>query len=217
MMDLTKENDAYIYGLLLADGHLGEQSRNRGRIEMELKISDISILNMIREFFSEYNCKIRTRCRNTNFKNNSESCTITFHSLELRNILKSFGFPVGKKCDIANTPKSNYNKKSFWRGYLDGNGSFSFSKTNIPLVSLGTKSEFIKNEYISLLKDVTGEIKNINRNKRDNFYNIISYRENALKMINFLDYKNAELFIKRKKESALNLLTWVRTVKKINN
>lgn len=209
-MDLTKKEDAYIYGLLLADGNLNEQSRNRGKLSIELRIRDIDVLYMIENFFSNYSCRIRTRRRDTNFKKNYESCSITFHSWDLRKMLKSFGFPSGRKCEIANVPNCEYDKLSFWRGYLDGNGSFSISKKNIPLVSMGTKSEALKIAYVKFLEDITGEIKNVNRNKRDSFYNIITYRERAKTLINALDYKSATLFIKHKKEDALKILEWTR-------
>jgi len=209
-MDLTRKEDAYIYGLLLADGNLYETTRNRGKISMELRIRDIDVLYMIEDFFSEYSCRISTRRRDTNFKKNYESCCITFHSWDLRKLVKSFGFPSGKKCEIADVPNCEYDRTSFWRGYLDGNGSFSFVKQGWPIVSLGTKSESLKKEYLKFLEDVTGEKKNVNRNKRDYFYNIVSSRERSQSLINALDYKSATLYIKHKKESALKILEWTR-------
>lgn len=209
-MDLLKESDAYIYGLFLADGCLSESTRNRGKLRIELSIRDIEVLYRIESFFSGYSCRIGTRRRDTNFKKDYESCSLTFHSLDLRTNLKSLGFPAGNKSEIANVPNCGYNAVAFWRGYLDGNGSFCISSKNIPLVSMGTKSESLKEAYVRFLKEVTGEQKQVNRNKRDNFYNIISYRERALELVKCLNYATAEVFITRKREAALNLLEWSR-------
>lgn len=80
----------------------------------------------------------------------------------------------------------------------------------MPLVSMGTKSESLKNSYIDFLKRITGESKNINRNKRDNFYNIVSSRERAVELVRSLNFESSEYFIKQKKENALKILSWTR-------
>lgn len=209
-MDLLKKEDAYFYGLLLADGNLYETTRNRGKLTLELRIRDIDILYKIEAFFSKYSCKIYTRRRDTNFKKNYETCSIAFHSYELRKMIKSLGYPVGSKCNIVDVPTCPYDECSFWRGYLDGNGSFCISATGIPLVSMGIKSENLKIAYVKFLELVTNEKKNVNRNKRDAFYNIISARERAQTLIKAVGYPDSTLAINHKREKALTLLKWTR-------
>lgn len=75
---------------------------------------------------------------------------------------------------------------------------------------MGTKSENLKESYLEFLKKITGESKKINRTKRDNFYNIITYRERAVKLICALEYNSSKYVIKHKKDSALKILSWKR-------
>lgn len=209
-MNLTEEEYAYFYGLLLADGNLYESTRNRGKLSIEMNISCYPILIELQNLFFNYNSSLRTRTRITNFSNGIEKryCSLTFHSLELRNIFKSMGFPVGKKCEIVDTPNCKYNENAFWRGYIDGNGSFSITAKNIPIVSVGMKSDKLKEKYLNYLFRITGETKNVNRNKRDDFYNIISSREKAQKLILSLGYQYCKFSIKR--EGAMKILNWTR-------
>lgn len=209
-MDLMKDRDAYVYGLFLSDGHLSETTRNRGKLSLELNIKDIEILYQIEKVLNDYSCRIRTRRRDSNFKCDYESCSITFHSLDLRNEIKGYGFPTGKKSDIINVPKCEYNEKGFWRGFIDGDGSLAISKNNIPLVSLTTKSETLKDSYLFFLERVTGERKTLNRNTRDNCYNIVSYRERAQILTEYLGFVNSEIGLSRKRDSAYKILSWSR-------
>lgn len=161
------ESESYIYGLLITDGSLYLSTRNRGRVTLEVNEKDKDI---VEKLYNEIpNSKIKERTRNTNFKN-EYSTKIFFNSrLEFREKLISQGFPVKDKTLVASIPSINFNKYHFWRGVIDGDGSLGITSNNIPFISLVTKSENLKNEYLNFLFTELGVIKNINRNKRDKY------------------------------------------------
>ncbi|MFJ9565694.1 hypothetical protein ACIRQQ_37345 [Streptomyces fuscichromogenes] len=48
-MDLTVPEYAYMFGFLQADGHLAQQSRQRGRLTVEINARDIDLLRKFPE------------------------------------------------------------------------------------------------------------------------------------------------------------------------
>ena len=213
IIDLTIPTHSYIYGLFLADVYLTEGSRNRGKLGIELKAQDSKILYKIKKELSIYNSTIHKRTRNTNFKENYESVSLTFFNKELRDEFKKLGFPSGKKSFIINTPKEiNIN---FWRGFFDGDGSLGITSNGFPFLSLITASDNIAYKWIDLLYGITGKQKTTKRNKRDNVYNIAVYKEDAQQVSEYL-YKNASLYLPRKYKKYKEVMLWERpdTMKK---
>jgi hypothetical protein len=127
------------------------------------------------------------------------------------------GIPYGSKRDVR-IPQWARNSKHFWRGVIDGDGSLGITKTNRCFLSLVTKSEHVAQAFGELLKSITGKHKEINRNKRDAVFNITIFIEDAKKVIEFLGYNDTNITIPRKKQSALDVLSWVRpsNMKEIN-
>lgn len=167
------ESESYIYGLLITDGSLYLSTRNRGRITLEVSEKDKDI---VEKLYNEIpNSTIRERTRNTNFKIGYSTKIFSNTRLEFREKLISQGFPTKNKTLVASTPSVNYNQYHFWRGVIDGDGSLGITGNNKPFISLVTKSENLKNEYLNFLFTELGITKNINRNNRDNIYNIYIY------------------------------------------
>ena len=48
-LELTRPEHAYLYGFLQCDGHLTENTRNRGRLSVELSIRDVALLERFQE------------------------------------------------------------------------------------------------------------------------------------------------------------------------
>lgn len=191
--------DSYIFGLLVTDGHMHFNTRNRGNVSLEISKKDEDICHKLVEYIS--NSKIRYRTRTTNFAKNYKSCKWVNYSWQLRKNLVYCGFPTENKTLTCSIPKVKYSEIDFWRGVIDGDGSVGFRKTGKPFIGFGTKSKILKNEFLKFLDCNYNIHKNANRNKRDNFYNITITNGDAQILANSL-YRNAELYIDRKYKKA---------------
>lgn len=200
---MTKE-ESYIYGLLITDGSLYLQSRNRGRVSLEVNIKDEEILNKLCKYIP--NSNIKQRIRNTNFKQNYATKIFYNYRRDFRDKLLSWGYPILNKTLNACPPKVEYSEFDFWRGVIDGDGSIGITKQNIPFISLVTKSEILKISYLEFLKKYIKIDKNINRNMRDNVYNIMITRKHAVQLSKFLYLDNTtDLYLSRKLEKGLEI------------
>ena len=213
MKEKLNEQFSYIFGLLITDGNLSLASRNRGRVTLEVSIKDKDIIDKLVSFIPG-STKI-SRSRNTNFKNSYESVSFRNYSKEFREFLINAGFPIKNKTINAGFPSIDFDQFSFWRGVIDGDGSLGFTSNQEPFISLVTKSETLKDQYLSFLKSNFSIEKKLKRNKRDNVYNIVVKNENAVQLgkMLYLDI-NSDLYINRKHELALQLQQWKRTKKK---
>jgi hypothetical protein len=210
MIDTQIPFNSYLIGLLQSDGNNYETTRNRGKIVLELSDRDNDIIHKINQEMS--NTKISKRIRNTNFKENYKSISLSIFDIKLRNDLKKY-IPIGNKSKIIYKP-DNVIEKDYWRGIIDGDGSLGITKNNIPFISLVTKSNLLANSYIEYIKNIVGVEKSTTPNKRDNIYNIMLTNENAQILIKELYYDNC-FGIDRKINKAIEILLWKRPNERI--
>ena len=118
------------------------------------------------------------------------------------------GFPKKDKTIVAAPPQTKYSEKDFWRGVIDGDGSLGLTGAGLPFISLVTKSENLKNEYLKFLEKYLGLKKNINRNKRDAVFNIMSNSGNAIKIVDLLYSNNPPIYLDRKYNKYTEMITW---------
>ena len=199
--------ESYLYGLLLTDGNYCETTRNRGKFSIELNYNDLELLMKLQKEIPD--SIITERVRNTNFKDGYHSATWSIYSLPIRQKILSWGFPKEDKTNLAAPPIVEYSERYFWLGAFDGDGSLGITKDNKPFISFTTKSEKMKEALLTLLKNKYDINKNINRNKRDNVYNIILTNENAVLLSEFL-YKDNEICLQRKYNKYLEIKDWIR-------
>lgn len=212
---LSTENLNYIIGFLQTDGHHSVQTRNRGKIQIELNYKDIDILEKIQKILIPYiNCTIKSRVRDTNFKQNSHQINLSIYDLIFRTAIKPY-VPVGKKSEIIEPPYllANFSKRHYIRGLIDADGSIGISKENRPFISLCTSSEKIKEFLIKDIEEIIGLKKEIKRNARDNVYNIMLNNEEAIKYAEYL-YEDSNLYLNRKYNEYLQFNNWIRTIPK---
>ena len=198
------KNESYIFGNLVTDGNLYLTSRNRGRVQLEISKKDEDLVDKLLELvpFSSKD----SRKRKTNFsKSEVEFVRFINTKMEFRKKLIENGFPVKNKTLNASTPLGEYEEISFWRGVIDGDGSVGITSKNEPFVSLVTKSEFLKEKYLEFLYKNFGITKKLNRNKRDNVYNIVVKNKNAKDLANLL-YNNDDIHLNRKYDKAMFIL-----------
>lgn len=205
LVNISTEHKDYIVGFLHGDGHYSTQSRNRGRIEVELSYRDIDILDKIENILVDV--KRRGRTRDTNFKNNHVSCILRILNKEIRDFLN---IPIGKKSNNI-CPPSDIIVNHYIRGLFDADGSIGLTADNKPFWSLCTSSEHVKNLVLKEIKHHLDFEKRINRNKRDNVYNIVLFNEDAVIYSSIL-YRNATIYLDRKYNKFLEICKWERTV-----
>ena len=209
IIDVRNNNHSYFLGFAMMDGHFSEKSRNRGSLSIELSSKDSELLHDFSRLFN-INCFISNRLRDTNYKLEIDTTTLKIYKLAFREELKEIGFSTnGKNFFIPD----GILMRDFWRGVIDADGSLGFMKSGRPFVSLVAVEENTKVEYFKLIKHLTNKDKDINRNKRDNVYNIMLCDEDAQAMVNYLYYDNC-LSINRKSSKANEIMLWERKTNK---
>jgi hypothetical protein len=218
-MEMTLENPfyAYLFGFAQTDGHLSEQSRNRGKLRIEIGKRDAEILERFKRLLP-FNSTIRHRVRTTNFGRNYESVVWTVCDRRFQDCLKDWGFPAGKKSEIIEPPLVSYSQPDYFRGLLDGDGSLGLTANGFPLVSLVTSSPQIVGAYLNFVSGITGKKKTSLPNSRDKIHNAAIYKEDAQRLVREIYYKNC-LALPRKLRKAKDILAWRRpaTMKTIPN
>ena len=207
-MDLRVPEYAYMFGFLQADGHLSQQSRQRGRLTVEISARDIDLLRKFQKL-TPYNSSISERTRSTNFAESARSVIWSLHSLEARTKLNELGLPYGRKSKTIAPPRVEFSRSDYLRGVIDADGSVGFTKQGLPFISLTTASTAIGAYLCFYAKRVTGTERNIKRNKRDDIYNICYWKEQAQELAAHLYYPGC-LSLQRKQTAADSLTGWVR-------
>lgn len=197
--------ESYIFGLLVTDGSLYLSKKgSKGKVTLEVNNKDSDIIYKLYNIIP--NSSVRQRIRNTNFKNNYKTEIFSNSRKEFREFLILNGFPIFKKSENAGPPNSTYDEIHFWRGIIDGDGSIGITSKNIPFRSFVTISENLKNSYVKFIEKTLNRKIKTTRNKRDNAYNIMISRKDAiiLAKILYIDNNNG-LYLERKYKKALDL------------
>jgi hypothetical protein len=206
---------SYLIGFLQGDGSYYTQSRNRGKITIELSVKDKDIIDKIITVFESIGIYVGKthRLRTTNFKKSYESCGLSIYNKKVRSFLSSY-LPSGHKHLIIKPPTELYkfDKNAYIRGLTDADGSLGITSNNRAFWSLCASSEHIKD---FILKDIKKELefeKRLDRNKRDDVYNIVLYDEDAINYT-MLIYNN-QPFLERKYNNFQKVQNWKRSIPK---
>ena len=211
-------NYSYMIGLFQTDGSMYETLRNRGKFSLSLSVKDEDIIYKLKKLIP-YNSNISKRFKKTHFKRgdkiyeyNNEIISFTVSNKYFRNFLITCNIPYGKKSKFINPPINleNFSKIDYIRGLFDGDGSLGFTKQGFPYIGFVTESEKIKDYLLIFFSEITSNVqKNVSRNKRDNIYNILIYKEDAVKFCKMIYYNNC-LSINRKCEISKDIIEWIR-------
>jgi len=193
---------------------LQKEQETGGRFSISLKYDDYDIIYKISKFVP-CNYTISCRERITNFtpkSKTSKSIGIRINNQCFREFLNENGVPHGNKTNNISPPLHSKNLSiiDYIRGLYDGDGSVGLTKTNrvVPYMSLTTSSDNVAYFIFDFISNLCGKPKKkTNRNKRDNVYNIVVFKEDAIKLANLLYYKDC-LSIKRKYEKAQTIKMW---------
>lgn len=209
--NISNSDFSYIIGFLQGDGNYYKQSRNRGRVSIELSLRDNDILKKISYVLSNYNCYYSERTRDTNFKDDYKSCKLSIYDINFRTSIEEF-IHCGKKSNCIEAPIECewFMPFHYLRGLSDADGSIGITKDKKPFWSICTASGSIKEFVIGLIYDSIGLEKRIERNQRDNVYNISLMNESATKFTKLL-YDGSTIHLDRKFERYQNIQNWIRT------
>jgi hypothetical protein len=214
--DPKREDHAYFLGLLATDGSIFATSRNRGRVAIELSIRDAAVLDILAASIP-YGSSQRSRVRTTNFRQASETVTLTFFDLRFRRDLEYLGYRAGRKSATVGLPKSTFDEIGFWRGVVDGDGSLGITGGGHAFVSLVTASQPLRDAFVEFVSRKTGSELRTNRNARDRVYNLLLFNERAQRLVSLL-YSSGDVAIARKAEAASRVLAWRRPLdRKLRN
>ncbi|MGW2053501.1 hypothetical protein ACWCOZ_06165 [Streptomyces sp. NPDC001840] len=207
-MDLENPDYAYMFGFIQADGHLAQQTGQKGRLTVEINVRDIGLL---REFqrLTPYNSSITERTRSTNFAENHHSATWTLCSLEARTTLNRLGLPYGRKSRAIAPPRVPFSRRDYLRGTVDADGSVGYTAQGYPFVSLTTASTAVGAYLCRYARQLTGAERVIKRNARDRIYNVVYTKEAATALAEDLYYPGC-LALERKRTAAASLGDWKR-------
>ena len=214
--EITVEQWSYIIGLFHGDGHMRKGTRNRGTVSIGLSQGDRDIIDVLSELlpykstvfegYREYDIMIEGRPRVTGIHH---QVGIRMHTMEARDAFFRLGMPYGAKSWTVEPPTWDYSRTDYIRGLVDADGSLGVTSKGFPFLSITTASEAIKDEFCAFIEEHTGVKKVVNRNKRDNIYNISMFCEDAQKLIALMYYEGA-IALERKRRSAEEATKWVR-------
>jgi hypothetical protein len=207
-LDLMNPVHAYLYGLIQTDGHLSQDTRNRGKLQIELNFKDAEILEQLASAIP-FHTNISTRTRSTNFSSSLTSTILCVYAKEFRDELVSLGMMVGKKSEKICVPACEFSQADYFRGVIDGDGSLGFTANGFPFLSLCIASDGLAASYEAFTRHVTGKEKRLKRNSRDGVFNIVVFKEDAQSLAAALYYEGC-IAISRKSRVALEIQAWVR-------
>lgn len=190
---IDSDNKAYILGLLFADGCIS-YSKNRPCISLALHLKDKYLLELIA---LELGKNINIYCYNN-------LAEIKINRDRIANDLQYFGMSQNKsiKGNLKLPEIDNKYMNGFIRGFLDGDGTVS-KKGHVCFYSTSLKIlQEIQNTLTNLGCSKKVNIHSVNH-KELNFlpyYHLHFARKNSSNIIYPYLYKNAELFLLRKKE-----------------
>jgi len=207
-LDLNSPEHAYLFGFLQADGHLHRGKGNKGSLSVEVMASDRLILESFARLIP-FHSGIYERRRTTYFKEAHASVAWYVSNQSFREELVRLGLPEGRKSAAIAPPIELRSSPDYYRGLIDADGSLGLTSPGFPFVSLTTASDLSAECYIDYLFRITGQLKSIRRNRRDNVFNIVVYKEDAQAVASRLYYDGC-LALPRKSTKARDVGSWRR-------
>jgi hypothetical protein len=207
-LDLMNPVHAYLYGLIQTDSHLSQDTRNRGKLRIEMSYRDVDVLEQLASVIP-YHTRLCVRTRSTNFSADYKSAMLSVYAKEFRDELISLGMMSGEKSEMIDVPRCEFSQTDYFRGILDGDGSLGFTSNKFPFLSLCTASEKLAIAYESFIGQLTRKEKRLARNSRDRVFNIILFKEDAQAITSALYYEGC-IAISRKRQMAQAIQEWKR-------
>lgn len=213
--NIDTEHKAYWLGFMAADGWIyRHEETGGGMVGLEIQYGDIGHLKKFNKSI-EGNYKIIDRWRPCTLSKNKNKlhhmCVLRIYSVDMYDDLITHGFTNDKSYTFK-FPKTipQHLIRHFMRGYFDGDGCFSITKST-PKCSYISSSKQIIYDFEKILYDVgitstkiytyqkedCVQMWNIHINQGDDY--------NIIKFLNYL-YKDATVYLDRKYEKYIKVL-----------
>lgn len=205
---IDSEVKAYILGYIVADGSIEESVRkDRPSKLVRLRFGCISedddILKLIQKEIAPYN---KLRYYQPKQSNHKQVTILQICDKELVTDLKTLYNIQSKKTYDVNFEFPNIYKqyeRDFIRGFIDGDGSIG--DKHFSMICNSPKfAEQIRNRFLEVIPDLKWYIYKENRKITDYWSLHFSYNIKVRKPIFDYLYKDATVFLKRKRDKALN-------------
>lgn len=189
---IDTEEKAYWLGFLYADGNVSSTINN---IEVSLSIVDLDHLEKYRKFLKN-SSEVKVGKITLNGKE-FQRCRLSVTNKYFKNRLIELGCIPNKSLKLS-FPQGIFTEDSlkyhFIRGYVDGDGCISFSRTGRLILNMVGTKEFLS-EILAIFPEFS-ELEKDSRWKHNTFY-IRCWGEKAEKVLTKL-YKNANIYLQRK-------------------
>jgi intein-encoded DNA endonuclease-like protein len=225
---IDNEEKAYWLGFLAADGtirlrHGGAEKRKRGSsIVLKLADKDKHHVDRFQKIFGIESRMTHQRDYTTTRSGKesySDNCRVSINSNKLVEDIIDKGVTPRKSFTLGRPNIKDEYHNHFIRGYFDGNGSISFSlkestESDREVIKLLAVSiACISHNFIQYLKDeLTKE--NVNLKTNGKYSVAVSNMYECQLFLNYI-YKNATLFLERKKEIADKFLKFYMSKKEM--
>ena len=122
--DINSSDKAYILGFIAADGCVTDKE-----IKISLSSVDSEILEKIRNTIG-FDNKVKFRTNSSTYKRECSIALVSFGTQEMIKSLKNLGFNKNKTIDFKMPYIPDEFKVDFFRGFVDGDGSFTEYTSN---------------------------------------------------------------------------------------
>jgi len=207
---IDSEIKAYYLGYICADGCVNQKSRQI-IVAFGCSIKDYDFMIMMRDKFSPES-KVNIRKIGSGFKKSKKygSCGFSVCNSNIGNQLIKLGVIPNKSLilKMPDIPKEFLGP--FWRGYFDGDGSISVSKTKKPpiycqLVGTYEMMDSLKNTMLEIYPSDANVIKH--PQTKNNTYTLKYAGYKAIAFLQWI-YKDATIYLERKYQIAKPFLNF---------
>jgi len=204
--DILTEHAIYWIGFLMADGNVSYK-KGIPIIALHLNVADLPHLLKFREFVGSSHAVGNY----INKLSGNTSCTISFSSERLSNVLGKYGF-VPRKCFTAQVKGGVEYSKHLWRGLIDGDGSLGVYERKclkgtvrrVPYINI-TGSSNVCSQFKTFLEKEIGEPMPPRFFFYRNSYAYMLSDRRAVKAVKLL-YRGCTIALNRKLRKALDMI-----------
>lgn len=213
--EINNEEKAYWLGFLFADGYVRKRkTKNIFELKLKISIKDESHLIEFKKFLKSTHpiTKQISKVKYKEFISISECVSLSVYSKQIFDDLCRLGCTPNKSIRIGKPNISDEYFSHFIRGYFDGDGCVSMGKEGKNrMISFTSASTEILKWINTILYLNNASNKDII--KRGNIYTLRYFNQYDLELIYSFLYKDATLFLNRKKHKYAELLGTYKHIK----